>query len=153
MNSLWTTPWLSKKQISLVLIFDFLILAFFRRGELLVCHSELCRFLSGSYSKIHVSSPVMTCLNPFCHFRCVQEGPGTRSFGFPSVHWWEFSGCPIRRSKFCVRFGDSDSTHYWSFCQTSIRPRDPSLWSHFRPFLTCKFRRNEVRLAHCQGHP
>jgi len=25
-----------------------------------VCHSELCRLVSGSYSKIHVSSPVMT---------------------------------------------------------------------------------------------
>ena len=24
---------------------------------------------------------------------------------------------------------------------------------HFRPFLTCKFLRNEVRLAHCHGHP
>ena len=41
------------------LIFDLLILAFFGRGELLVCHSVLCRLVSGSYSKIHDSSPIM----------------------------------------------------------------------------------------------
>jgi len=44
----------------MVLIFDLLILAFFWCSELHVCHSELCRLLSGLYSKIHVSSPVMT---------------------------------------------------------------------------------------------
>ena len=38
-NSLWTAPWLSKKQISVDLICDLLILAFFGRGELLVCQS------------------------------------------------------------------------------------------------------------------
>ena len=48
--------------ISMDLIFDLLILASFRRGELLVCHSELCRLVSRSYSKIHNSSPFMTCL-------------------------------------------------------------------------------------------
>ena len=46
----------------MVLIFELLILAFFGHGELLVCHSELCRCVSGLYSKIHVYSPVMTCL-------------------------------------------------------------------------------------------
>jgi len=33
-----------------------------------VCHSELCRLVSGSYSKIHVLSPVMTCLKTFLSF-------------------------------------------------------------------------------------
>jgi len=47
------------------LIFDLLILAFFGRGELLLCHSELCCLVSGSYSQIHVLSPVMTCLKNF----------------------------------------------------------------------------------------
>ena len=99
----------------------------------------------------------------FCHFRCVQEGPGTHSFGFPSVHWWEFLGpawhkfsaCPVRRSKFRGRFGDSNSTHYWSFWLSNVdqTSRDPSLWSHFRPFLTCKVFQNEVRLPHSHGHP
>ena len=68
MNCLWTTPWLSKKQISVGLIFDLLILAFFGRGELLVWHSELCHLVSGSYLKIHDSSPVMTCLKKFLSF-------------------------------------------------------------------------------------
>ena len=52
----------------MVLIFDLLILAFFGHGELLVCHSQVCRLVSGSYSKIHVSSPVMTCLKTFLSF-------------------------------------------------------------------------------------
>ena len=52
----------------MVLIFDLLILAFFGRGELLMCHSELCRLVSESYSKNHVSSPVMTCLKKFLSF-------------------------------------------------------------------------------------
>ena len=51
-----------ENQISMDLIFDLIILAFFGRGELLVCHSELCRLVAGSYSKTHDSSPVMTCL-------------------------------------------------------------------------------------------
>jgi len=52
----------------MVLIFDLLIFAFFGRGELLVCHSELCRLVSGSYSKIHISSSGMTCLKFFLSF-------------------------------------------------------------------------------------
>jgi len=52
----------------MVLIFDLLILAFYWRGELHVCHSEPCRLVSGSYSKIHVSSLVMTCLKNFLSF-------------------------------------------------------------------------------------
>ena len=37
--------------------------AFFGRGEFCVFHRKLCRFVSGSYSKHHVSSPVMTLSN------------------------------------------------------------------------------------------
>ena len=52
----------------------------------------------------------------------------------------QVSACPVRRSKFCGRFSDSNSTHYWSFWLSNIHQtsRDPSLWAHFRPFLTCK---------------
>ena len=104
-NSLRITPWLSKKQISMDLIFNFLILAFFGLCELLMCHSKLSHLVSGSYSKIHDSSPVMTCLKKFCHFWHVQEDPGTHSFSFPLVCWWgflepslhKFSACPIPR--------------------------------------------------------
>ena len=39
---------------------DLLIRAFFGRGDLEVCHSELCLLVVGSYSKTQVSSPVIT---------------------------------------------------------------------------------------------
>ena len=39
---------------------DLLIRAFFGRGDSEVCHSELCLLVVGSYSKIQVSSPVIT---------------------------------------------------------------------------------------------
>ena len=67
-NSLWTTSWLSKKQISIDLIFDLLILALFRCSELLTCHSELRCLVLGSYLKIHDSSPVMTYSKKFSSF-------------------------------------------------------------------------------------
>jgi len=47
--------------MSIDFIFDLLIRAFFGRGDSVVCHSELCLFVSGLYSKTHVSSPVITC--------------------------------------------------------------------------------------------
>ena len=50
------------------MIFDLLILAFFGRGELLVCQSELCRLVSRSYAKIHDSSLVMTSEKNFAIF-------------------------------------------------------------------------------------
>ena len=46
-------------------IFDLLLLTFFGRGDADVCHSLLCLFVSGSYSKIHVSSPVITFFKKF----------------------------------------------------------------------------------------
>jgi len=39
---------------------DLIIRAFFGRGDWEVCHSELCLLVVGSYSKIQVSSPVIT---------------------------------------------------------------------------------------------
>ena len=42
--------------------FGFVLLAFLGRGEFAVCHSRLWRFVTGSYSKIHDSSPVITRL-------------------------------------------------------------------------------------------
>jgi len=46
--------------MSMDFIFDLLILAFFGRGDADVCRSLLCLFVSGSYSEIHISSPVIT---------------------------------------------------------------------------------------------
>ena len=51
--------------MSMDFIFDFLILAFFGRGDADVCHSLLCLFVSGSYSKIHASSPGITFFKKF----------------------------------------------------------------------------------------
>jgi len=48
--------------MSIDFILDLLILAFLGRGDFAVCHSRLWRFVSGSYSKIHDSSPVITRL-------------------------------------------------------------------------------------------
>ena len=62
-NSLWKIPWLSKKpQMSIDLILNLLILAFLGWGEFAVCHSWLWHFVSGSYSKMHDSSPMITRL-------------------------------------------------------------------------------------------
>jgi len=54
--------WL-KKHPSMVLTCDRDMSAFFGRGEFYVFHCMLCRFVSGSYWKHHVSSPVMTQSN------------------------------------------------------------------------------------------
>ena len=131
--------WLWKKQISVVLIFYLLVFAYFGRGDLLVCHSELCRLVSGSYSKIQVSSPVLTCLKKFCHFRCVQEGQGTHSFGFPSGHWWEFLG-PAWYKFSAYKFEGQNfvdglviqiqHTTDHSDCQTLIRPHEIPPFGH-----------------------
>ena len=43
--------------------------AFFGRGELLVCHSSLCRLVSGSFSNTHYSSPVITLCKIWGRFR------------------------------------------------------------------------------------
>ena len=51
-----------KKQINTDSIFDLLVLAFFGRGELLVCHSKLCRLISGSYWK---NPRFITCYDMF----------------------------------------------------------------------------------------
>ena len=51
-----------KKQMSIDLILDLLILAFLGQGDFAVCYSRLWRLVSGSYSKIHNSSPVITIL-------------------------------------------------------------------------------------------
>ena len=51
---------LTVKKNSIDLILDLLILAFLGQGEFALCHSRLWSFASGSYSKIHDSSPVIT---------------------------------------------------------------------------------------------
>ena len=55
-------PLTVKKKMSIDLILDLLILAFLGRGEFGVSHFRFWRFVSGLYSKIHDSSPVITRL-------------------------------------------------------------------------------------------
>ena len=59
-NSLCTMPWLSKNTISIIFTLDFWKRSFFGHGECSSTHSELCRFVSGSYAKHQLSSPVIT---------------------------------------------------------------------------------------------
>ena len=116
-------------------IFDLLILVFFGRGELFVCHSELCRLFSGSYSKIHDSSPVMTCLKTkiaiFDVFKKVQAR-------ISSVFLWsllKFIGISFALF-FCMPTSSvkmSWTVHWFKFsslCQTSIRPHDRPRFGH-----------------------
>jgi len=64
MNSQWTIPLWSKKHTSMVFTCERDMRAFFfGRGEFCVFHCMLCRFVSGSYWKHHVSSSVMTLSN------------------------------------------------------------------------------------------
>ena len=51
-----------KKVISMTLIFDFNMCSFLVLGDSAVFHCMLCLFVSGSYWKTQVLSPVMTCL-------------------------------------------------------------------------------------------
>ena len=55
-------PLTLKKKMSIDLILDLPILAFFGPGEFAVCHSQLWRFVLGLYCKIHDSSPLITRL-------------------------------------------------------------------------------------------
>ena len=59
-NSLWTMLLTSKNMINMTLILDFDCLAFFGLSDVWDFHWHLWCLVSGSYSKIHVSSPVMT---------------------------------------------------------------------------------------------
>ena len=59
-NSAWTIPWTSRKAISITLVLDMDTLAFLGLDDNALFYSRLCRLVSGSYSKIHDSSPVTT---------------------------------------------------------------------------------------------
>ena len=107
-NSLWTIPWLSKKQMSIDLILDLLILTFLEWGEFAVCHSWLWRIVSGSYSKIHDSSPVIKWLkNSGSLSRWSRRSrhtssnwPSTQSWGSLEPSWRTLFSCPNPVLKF-----------------------------------------------------
>ena len=123
----------------MVLVFDLLILAFFGRGELLVCHSELCRLVSGSYSKIHVSSPVMTFEKKiviFDAFKKVQAHIPSGFLLFNGENFWDQLGTNFLHAQFeGQNFVDGlaiqiQHTTDHSDCQTSIRPHEIPHFGH-----------------------
>ena len=111
-NSLWTTPWLSKKQISTVLSFDLLIFAFTGRGELPL------RTLSFGVRIVFENPRFIACYDMFEKIYVIFDAFKKVQAHIPSVlssvHWWgflgpawhKFSACPVLRSKFRGRFGD-----------------------------------------------
>ena len=144
--------------------FYLLIVAFFGRGDLFVCHSEICRPVSGSYSNIRASSPVMTCLKkmfPSFLMRSRRSRHTFLRFSFCSlVRFFGTNFAQIfRLPNFSVRM----SWTVWWFKFNSLpiiltvqRRSDtlePSLWSHFLPFLMCKLFQNDVRLSHSHANP
>ena len=84
-----------------------LIFAFFGRGELLVCHSELRRLVSRSYSKIQVSSLVTTCLKKmfdiFNAFKKVQAYIPSVFLLFIGENFWEQLGTNFLHVQFEVQ--------------------------------------------------
>jgi hypothetical protein len=136
----------SKKQINVFLIFDLFILAFFGRGELLVCHSELYHLVSGSYSKIQVSSPVMTCLKNFVIFDAFKKVQAHIPSGFllliGETFWNQLCTNFLHAQFEGQNFVDVSAIqiqHYRLFCQTSIRPHEIPHFDHiFIRFLRAR---------------
>ena len=120
----------------MVLIFDLLIFAFFGSGELLVCHSELCRLVSGSYSKIHVSSPVMTCLKKFLSFSMRSRKSRHTFLQFIGENFWDQLGTNFLHAEFeGQNFVDGlaiqiqHTTDHFD-CQTLIRSHEIPHFGH-----------------------
>lgn len=53
---LWIITQLSKKIIVIIFTLDLLMHTFFGQGEFFMCHSSLCRFISGLYSNTQILS-------------------------------------------------------------------------------------------------
>ena len=138
------------------LISDLLILAFFDCGELLVCHPELCCLVLGSYSKIHNSAPVRTCLKKILSFlMCSRRSRYTflwfsfsllvRFFGtrFAQIFCMPNSSVKMSWTVWWFKFNSLPISLVVKVDQTL---QEPSLWSHFCPFFMCKVFQNKVCL-------
>jgi len=142
--------------MSIDLILDLLVLAFLGRGEFAVCHSRLWRFVSGSYSKIHDSSPAITRLkNSGSLSRRSRRSRHTSLrlafcsvvsfFGTILAHNFLMSKSYVKIWWTVNRF---NLTHYWAF-STSINDltsQETSLFPHCSPFLRSKVFPHEVHL-------
>ena len=77
----------------------------------------------------------------FYAFKKVQaQGPSVFLLFVSEDFWDQLCTCSFPQSEYRGRFGDSNSTHFWSFWISNVdrTSREPSVWSHIRPFLTCK---------------
>jgi len=188
MNSFWTMPWLSKRQISMFFYFwfphswflqtrwvarvslrtlSFLVRIVFENPRFITCYDMFEIFLS--FSMCSRRSRHTFLRFSFCSLVRILGTSLAQIFWMPnskikiSCEVWRFKFNTLliillnvdqtTRSLTLVTFSSVYAVQVSTERETSIRPRDPSLWSYFRPFMPCKFRRNEVRLAHCQGHP
>ena len=124
----------------MVLIFDLLVIAFFGLGELFVCHSELCRLVSGSYSK---NPSFITCYVMFENifvifdaFKQVQAHIPSVFLLFSGENFWDQLGTNFLHAQFKGQnFVDSlaiqiqHATDH-SDCQTPIRPHEIPHFGH-----------------------
>lgn len=100
-NSLQTISLLSKKQININLIFNLIILAFFGRGEFAVCHFLLYLLVSGSYSKIHNSSPVIIRLTKSCSLVIFSRRSRNLFFRMSLLNYEDFWHDLLHAQMFC----------------------------------------------------
>ena len=125
-----------QKQMSMDFIFDLLLLAFFERGDADVCHSLLCLLLSESYSKIHVSSPVITFFKKFL------------SLWIHSRRWRHTSF----RLSFCsiVRFLGTNFAHNFFMGNSSVKIWWTVVWFKFNSLWVDDLTAQGLPLApHC----
>lgn len=97
---MWTTPLMLKKTMSIVFIFNLLVLAFLGPGDSEVCNSKIWSFISESYYNAHVSLLVMTLskkLSLFCTRSKRSLAIGTRS-----ILWWSINNMKTNLYTFCI---------------------------------------------------
>jgi len=128
-----------------------------------MCHSELCHLVSGSYSKIHISSPVMTCLKKFLSFSMRSRMSRHTFLRFSFCSLVRIFGTSLAQI-FCMPSSKVKiSWVVWQFKfntlliiptvkRQSDLTRSLTLVT-FMSFLTCKVFQNEVRLPHSHDHP
>ena len=107
--------------MSIGLNLDLLILAFLGQGEIAVFHSRLWLFVSGSYSKIHDSSPVINATEEFLlPLKAVQK-----------IKTHIYFMLILKHSKYCVIEGQCNcfrSCEYAAPCYPiEVPPNDPRI--------------------------
>ena len=122
-NSVWTIPSLSKKQMSMDFIFDFLRLAFFGRGDADVCHFLLCLFFW-----IVLSDP---CFVTFNHI--------LREISVPFFHSRRWRPMSFQLS-FCsiARFLGTNFAHNFFMVDSSVKTWWNVVWFKFNSLVNIR---------------